>query len=214
MIGGFSNAFLAGVVPGLVGTAFDAILLMNEETSKLVLNSVLLIIASQSLRSLLQFVRNFSAEVFAQRFERDIRDELYASLLGKSMSYHDMQPVGETMARVTNDVREMNLMMNPGINLTIGANMFLITPAIYSPGHPSRTDPNPNALYRIAHPGTDLLCQALAPNCARRSRQLWPDERSTSRGARRIWKSSKAPHRKQARSRHLKVLRIESETGS
>ena len=51
VIGAFSNAFLAGVVPGLVGKAFDAILLMNEETSKLVLNSVLLIIASQSLRS-------------------------------------------------------------------------------------------------------------------------------------------------------------------
>ncbi len=137
VIGAFSNAFLAGVVPGLVGKAFDAILHITAESPTLVLNSVLLIIASQSLRSVLQFMRNFSAEVFAQRFERDVRDELYASLLGKSMSYHDMQPVGETMARVTNDVREMNLMMNPGINMTIGANMFLITPAIYAPGiHP------------------------------------------------------------------------------
>ena len=82
-------------------------------------------------------MRNFSAEVFAQRFERDVRDELYSSLLAKSMSYHDRQPVGETMARVTNDVREMNLMMNPGVNLIAGANMFLIMPALYAPGiHP------------------------------------------------------------------------------
>jgi ATP-binding cassette subfamily B protein len=29
------------------------------------------------------------------------------------MTFHDMQPVGEIMARVTNDVRELNLMMNP-----------------------------------------------------------------------------------------------------
>ena len=137
VLGAFSNAFLAGVVPGLIGDAFDAMLKMNEDTLRLVGNSVLLIIASQTLRSILQFMRNFSAEVFAQRFERDIRDELYASLLGKSMSYHDLQPVGETMARVTNDVREMNLMMNPGINLITGANMFLIMPAIYAPGiHP------------------------------------------------------------------------------
>ena len=137
VVGAFCNAFLAGVVPGAVGSAFDAILLGNEQTMGLILNSVLLIIGSQSLRSLLQFVRNFSAEVFAQRFERDIRDELYSSLLGKSMSYHDRQPVGETMARVTNDVREMNLMMNPGINLVTGANMFLIMPALYAPGiHP------------------------------------------------------------------------------
>lgn len=138
MAGAFCNAFLAGVIPGAVGSAFDAILLKNDDTLGLVLNSVLLVIASQSLRSLLQFMRNFSAEVFAQRFERDVRDELYSSLLAKSMSYHDRQPVGETMARVTNDVREMNLMMNPGVNLIAGANMFLIMPALYAPGiHPN-----------------------------------------------------------------------------
>lgn len=135
--GAFSNAFLAGIVPGAIGDAFDAIRQMNEDSLSLVLNSVLLIVASQTFRSMLQFMRNFAAEIFAQRFERDVRDELYASLLGKSMSYHDMQPVGETMARVTNDVREMNLMMNPGVNLITGANMFLIMPAIYAPGiHP------------------------------------------------------------------------------
>ena len=137
LLGAFSNALLAGVVPGLVGSAFDAIRLMNDASMRLVMNSVLLILASQVLRSVLQFMRNFAAEVFAQRFERDIRDELYASLLGKSMSYHDLQPVGEIMARVTNDVREMNLMMNPGLNLITGANMFLIMPAIFAPGiHP------------------------------------------------------------------------------
>lgn len=135
--GAFSNAFLAGVVPGALGDAFNAILQNDEATHALVFNSVLIILASQTLRAGLQFVRNFSAEVFAQRFERDIRDELYSSLLGKSMSYHDRQPVGETMARVTNDVREMNFMMNPGVNLITGANMFLIMPAIYAPGiHP------------------------------------------------------------------------------
>ncbi len=137
VFGAFSNAFLAGIIPGAIGSAFDAIRLMNEDSLRLVFNSVLLIISSQTLRSVLQFMRNFAAEVFAQRFERDIRDEVYASLLGKSMSYHDMQPVGETMARVTNDVREMNLMMNPGVNLITGANMFLMMPAIYAPGiHP------------------------------------------------------------------------------
>ena len=131
--GAFSNAFLAGVVPGLVGDAFNAMLQMKPDALRLVLNSALLIVASQALRSLLQFMRNFAAEVFAQRFERDVRDELYSSLLGKSMSYHDRQPVGEIMARVTNDVREMNLMMNPGLNLIIGSTMFLIMPALFAP---------------------------------------------------------------------------------
>ena len=46
VIGAFSNAFLAGVVPGLIGNAFEAILLMNQDTLRLVSNSILLIIAS------------------------------------------------------------------------------------------------------------------------------------------------------------------------
>ena len=137
VFGAFCNAFLAAVVPSALGSAFDAILLRNEQTMRLVLNSVLLIMGSQLLRSLLHFTRNFAADIFAQRFERDIRDELYVSLLAKSMSYHDRQPVGETMARVSNDVREMSLMMSPGINMVIGANMYLIMPALYAPGiHP------------------------------------------------------------------------------
>ncbi len=137
VLGAFSNAFLAGVVPALIGDAFDAMVQMDENTLNTIMNIVLLIIASQTLRSVLQFMRNFSAEVFAQRFERDVRDELYSSLLGKNMSYHDMQPVGEIMARVTNDVREMNFMMNPGVNLVIGSGFFLVMPALFAPSiHP------------------------------------------------------------------------------
>src|SRR5690606_35135840 len=58
---------------------------------------------------------------------------LYASLLGKSMAFHDLQPVGEIMARVTNDVRELNLMMNPGVNLIVGSSMFLLVPLVSTP---------------------------------------------------------------------------------
>ena len=177
VIGAFSNAYLAGVVPGALGDAFNAILLSNDQTIALVLNSILLILVSQTIRSALQFLRNFSAEVFAQRFERDIRDELYSSLLGKSMSYHDRQPIGETMARVTNDVREMNLMMNPGVNLITGANMFLIMPAHLRAGDIARTGHRAAAVHRLSHLGADLLCLAAAPDCAGRARQFRRHER-------------------------------------
>ena len=38
------------------------------------------------------------------------------------------------MARATNDVREVNLMFSPGINLVIGSAIFLIMPLILAPG--------------------------------------------------------------------------------
>jgi len=81
----------------------------------------------------LQLGRNFGSEVIGQRLERDTRHELYASLIGKSMTFHDQQSVGEVMARATNDVREVNLMLNPGVNLVIGSFMFLIMPIIIAP---------------------------------------------------------------------------------
>jgi ABC-type multidrug transport system fused ATPase/permease subunit len=46
--------------------------------------------------------------------ERDTRAELYASLLGKSMTFHGLRPLGDIMARATNDVREINLGRQPG----------------------------------------------------------------------------------------------------
>ena len=133
VLGAFSNAALASAVPIFLGDAFAALQTVNEQTIAGVTAAAIGIFVSQTARSLLQFSRNIAAEVFAQRIERDVRDELYASLLGKSMTFHDLQPVGEIMARVTNDVREMNLMMNPGVNLLIGAGMFLIMPGLAAP---------------------------------------------------------------------------------
>jgi ATP-binding cassette subfamily B protein len=70
-----------------------------------------------------------------ERLERDMREELYISLLGKSMTFHDMRPVGDTMARATNDVKEINLMVNPGLNLVIGSANFMIMPFLLAPGY-------------------------------------------------------------------------------
>jgi ATP-binding cassette subfamily B protein len=70
-----------------------------------------------------------------ERLERDMREELYISLLGKSMTFHDMRPVGDTMARATNDVKEINLMANPGLNLVIGSANFMIMPFILAPSY-------------------------------------------------------------------------------
>ncbi len=131
LIGAFSNAALAAVVPYYTGEAFNAVI-ENQDLARVGLMALGIVI-SQAVRAVLQLMRNYAAELYGQRIERDVRDELYGSLLGKSMSYHDSQPVGEIMARVTNDVREMNLMMNPGVNLMVGSTMFLIMPVIGAP---------------------------------------------------------------------------------
>ena len=135
--GAFSNAALAAVLPIIIGGAFDAILAIPPQVQKL-LPLVIIIVISQVIRGGLQWCRNFSAEVVAQRMERNIRNEIYISLLGKSMTFHSLQPVGDTMARATNDVREINMMFSPGINLVVGSASFLLIPLIAAPRyHPS-----------------------------------------------------------------------------
>jgi ATP-binding cassette subfamily B protein len=147
--GAIANAALAAVVPVMIGQAFNLVLEPSPETSAL-LKIALIIAGTQVLRGVLQFGRNFSAELYGQRLERDIREELYVSLLGKSMTFHSLQPVGDIMARATNDVREINLMFNPGINLVVGSAIFMFMPLIVAP----RYDPSlmiTPALYIIAY---------------------------------------------------------------
>jgi ATP-binding cassette subfamily B protein len=132
-VGAIGNAALAAVVPILIGQAFDLILETPELIGALVRIAVLIAV-SQVVRGVLQFGRNFGAELIGQKMERDIRDEMYVSLLGKSMTFHSLQPIGDIMARATNDVREINLMFSPGINLVIGSANFLIMPLILAPG--------------------------------------------------------------------------------
>jgi len=131
-VGAVGNAALAAVVPVLTGDAFNAMLKSPPDTSVL-LPLAITIGLSQIIRGVLQLGRNFGAELLAQKMERDIRDELYLSLLGKSMTFHSLQPVGDTMARATNDVREVNYMFSPGINLVVGSFMFIMMPLIFAP---------------------------------------------------------------------------------
>lgn len=131
-IGAFGNAALAAVMPILIGQAFDAAL-ADPPDVEFIGWAALGILISQVVRAVLQLGRNFASSVIGERLERDTRQELYVSLLGKSMTFHDLQPVGDTMARATNDVRELNLMMYPGINLVVGSANFLIMPLLLAP---------------------------------------------------------------------------------
>ncbi len=130
--GAIANAVMASIGPLLIGQAFNAILATPPQVEKLS-GLALLVFLTQSSRGLLQVMRNYSFEFIAQRMERDVRNELYTSLLGKSMTFHSLQAVGDTMARATNDVREVNYMFSPGINMVIGSLIFLIMPVIIAP---------------------------------------------------------------------------------
>jgi ATP-binding cassette subfamily B protein len=137
LIGAFSNAALNAVTQVQIGKAFNVVSAPSPDLQALL--SIALVIAFASIgRGLLQFARNFGFEFTAQRVERDVRQELYSNLLGKSMTFHGLQPVGDTMARATNDVREVNFLFSPGLNQVVGSLNFLIFPIVLAPSyHPA-----------------------------------------------------------------------------
>jgi ATP-binding cassette subfamily B protein len=132
LFGAIGNAALASVVPIYIGRAFNEI--VNPPTNLAIIGRFALIIGiSQILRGFLQFGRNYGFEIIAQNIEKYVRQELYVNLLGKSMTFHNLQSVGDLMARATNDVREVNYMFSPGFNLVFGSLNFLFIPLIVGP---------------------------------------------------------------------------------
>ena len=129
-VGAFGNAALASVIPIMIGRSFTA-----AEAGNLPLIGwfALIIVFSQIIRAISQFGRNFGSQMLGESIERDVRRELYLNLLGKSMTFHALQPVGDTMARATNDVRELNLLLSSGINLAVGSAYFMLMPLVLAP---------------------------------------------------------------------------------
>ena len=112
-----------------VGRAFDLITTTGWETTAL-LWLALGALGAAAVQGGTGLLRNYSTEFLAQRVERNTRDELYASLLGKSQTFHGRQRIGDVMARATNDVRQLNVMFSPGLMLIIDSLMAVIVPVV------------------------------------------------------------------------------------
>jgi len=131
LIGSIVMVVLNSAIPGLVGRAFDAVLGVEPDSSRVLTTIALVLLLIVVARSGLDFLARLCTEVLAKRIERDTRDELYVSLLGKSQTFHNRQRVGDLMARGANDVRQLGTMFSPGIDLLVDSLSQGIVPIIF-----------------------------------------------------------------------------------
>jgi ATP-binding cassette subfamily B protein len=124
------TAALFSAVPALTGVAFNEVLRPAPDPAQL-LRIGLALLAIVLVRGGMDIITAFSIETLAQRTERDARQELYISLLGKSQTFHNRQRVGDIMARASNDVRQLNPMLNPGVALITDSLMSTVMPLIF-----------------------------------------------------------------------------------
>jgi ATP-binding cassette, subfamily B, bacterial len=123
------NNFAYSYIPVLIGRGFD-LLLSPEWQPILLLWLAVSIVVVALLQGVMGLARNYATEFVAQRIERDARDELYASLLAKSQTFHGRQRIGDIMARATNDVNSLNLMFSPGLMLIVDSLMGIVAPLV------------------------------------------------------------------------------------
>ena len=128
---GLTATLLNGAIPGLTGKAFDEVLGTGNDPKAALIRISLTLLAIVLVRGVADMIARFSIEVIAKRLERDAREELFTSLLGKSQTFHNRQRVGDLMARATNDVRQLGFMMSPGIDLIVDSMTALVVPFIF-----------------------------------------------------------------------------------
>ena len=128
LIASILTNFLFAAVPRITGFAFDEVLKLQEADPWQLTRYALFILGIVLFRGVVDLINAFSVEMLGQRLERDAREELYVSLLGKSQTFHNRQRVGDIMARAANDVRQLNPMMNPGVSLITDSTVAIIAP--------------------------------------------------------------------------------------
>jgi ATP-binding cassette subfamily B protein len=112
----------------LVGRAFDTVV-GGAGTGAIAL-AALAVAAAYLGYAASDIINTIAVRVLSQRVERDARDEVYLSLLGKSQTFHGRQRVGDVMARVTNDVQQVSQIVSPGFNFVIESTFSLLAPLI------------------------------------------------------------------------------------
>jgi ATP-binding cassette, subfamily B, bacterial len=115
--------------PLMIGRAAQEIILPTSENGLLWI--ALTILGFLLADGLFMLTGSLSAEHIAAKLAADAREELYASLLGKSQAFHDRQRVGDIMARATDDVSQLSNMIMPGASIAFEMLMGVIVPLIY-----------------------------------------------------------------------------------
>ncbi len=113
----------------LIGQAAEEII--NPTAANGLMIASLSVLGILILDGISALMGSLSIETIAQRLSRDSREELYISLLGKSQTFHDQQRVGDIMARSTDDVQQLNVMINPGLLFISEIILGMIVPMTY-----------------------------------------------------------------------------------
>ncbi|MFO0284096.1 MAG: ABC transporter ATP-binding protein [Acidobacteriota bacterium] len=103
----------ASINPLLVRNGFDA-LLTNQNLSGLWVFAVLIILFGLA-RGVLQYLMRLILVGISRDVEFDIRNDIFSHLLRLSPAFYQTMRTGDLMARATNDLNQVRMMLGPGV---------------------------------------------------------------------------------------------------
>ncbi|MBD3351706.1 MAG: ATP-binding cassette domain-containing protein [Candidatus Lokiarchaeota archaeon] len=119
--------YFNSIIMFYIGEAVD---IFASSDSEQLVPQFILILTIGLINGIFFLLGNLSRELLAQRMERDVRHEFYINLLGKSLSFHDQQQIGDIMSRATSDVRMLNYLISPALSLIMEGILTLLIPTI------------------------------------------------------------------------------------
>ena len=115
----FANLFSLWI-PRLVGEIIDALKTAGEGgiSREFLLKQALLLVGLTLLASISRFFMRWLMISASRRAEFDIRNDFFEKLLGLDAPWYQKTPVGDLMARATNDLNAVRMLLGPGIMYT------------------------------------------------------------------------------------------------
>ena len=126
--------FLATLGPRFIQRAIDALIAVNWHAARTSAGWIaLLALAGGCLRFGMRYLLNG----VSRRVETDLRDDLFVHLLGLSAPFYQRLPVGDLMARATNDLLALRMVAGPAVmylvDTTVRTIMIVPMMAMISP---------------------------------------------------------------------------------
>jgi len=103
----------AAATPLLIRAAIDA--LTEGQRFQVVLRFALILVAVALLKGIFQFWMRVILIGMSRDIEYDLRNDLFAHLVALSPDFYAKQRTGDIMARATNDLNAVRMMLGPGI---------------------------------------------------------------------------------------------------
>lgn len=108
----FANGLLL-INPYVLKLIFDS--LEKNDPQETILGYVLLVLALSISAGIFRFFMRRTIIWMSRKLEYDLRDELFAHLLTLSPAFYDRNRTGDIMAKMTNDLEAVRMMIGPGI---------------------------------------------------------------------------------------------------